>query len=183
MNKETLFSIGYGNKKIEQFIAELKANNIEYVIDVRSKPFSKWNSQFNQVSLKITLENEGIKYAFFGDTLGGLPSDRSCYDENDKVVYEVVKEKEFFKQGIKRLLTAYQKKIPVAIMCSEAKPEECHRSKLIGRELAKKKVPLIHIISESMNKWQVDLMNEIMEGRNEIDIFGNEAPLFSRKSY
>jgi len=82
MKGTTIFSIGHGNKKIEDFIQELKSFEIQFLLDIRSKPFSKWNPQFNQNELKYKLEEKGIKYVFVGDTLGGLPEDRSCYDDN-----------------------------------------------------------------------------------------------------
>ena len=98
MKETTIYSIGHGNKTIEDFIAELKSFDIEYLLDIRSKPYSKWNPQFNQETLELELKNNGITYVFVGDTLGGLPEDRSCYDYNGKVVYDVIKEKDFFKQ-------------------------------------------------------------------------------------
>jgi uncharacterized protein (DUF488 family) len=85
MNETTIYSIGHGNKKIEAFIDELKSVEVQFLLDIRSKPFSKWNPQFNQNELKFKLEENGIKYVFVGDTLGGLPDDRSCYDNNGKV--------------------------------------------------------------------------------------------------
>src|SRR5699024_11881552 len=87
MKDATIYSIGHGNKKIEDFIAELKSFEIQFLLDIRSKPYSKWNPQFNQAALDLELENNGITYVFVGDTLGGLPEDRSCYDYNGKVVY------------------------------------------------------------------------------------------------
>ena len=97
MNDTTIYSIGHGNKNIEDFIKELKTFEVQFLLDIRSKPFSKWNPQFNQNELKFKLEENGIKYVFVGDTLGGLPEDRSCYDYNGKVVYDLVKEKDFFR--------------------------------------------------------------------------------------
>jgi uncharacterized protein (DUF488 family) len=133
--------------------------------------------------LKLEVEKHGIKYVFVGDTLGGLPEDRSCYDYNGKVVYDLIKEKDFFKEGLKRLTTANEKKINLAIMCSETKPEECHRSKLIGQELLKNKISLKHIVSEKAIKSQELVMNELTKGKGTVDIFGNEIDFTSRKSY
>lgn len=183
MENTTIYSIGHGNKKIEDFIAELNSFDIEYLLDIRSKPFSKWNPQFNQNELKFKLEKYGIKYVFAGDTLGGLPEDRSCYDFNGKVVYDLIKEKDFFKEGLKRLTTANEKKIHLAIMCSESKPEECHRSKLIGQELLKKKISLNHIVSPDRIKSQETVMIELTKGKGTVDLFGNEIDFTSRKSY
>ena len=78
MTNTTIYSIGHGNKKIADFISELKSYGIEYLLDIRSKPYSKWNPQFNQVQLELELKNHGITYVFVGDSLGGLPEDRSC---------------------------------------------------------------------------------------------------------
>lgn len=183
MKDTTIYSIGHGNKKIEDFIAELKSFKIQFLLDIRSKPYSKWNPQFNQGDLDLELEKNGITYVFVGDTLGGLPEDRSCYDYNGKVVYDLIKEKDFFKQGLERLTTANEKKINLAIMCSESKPEECHRSKLIGQELLNKEISLKHIVSDKRIKSQETVMNELTKGKGTVDLFGNEMDFTSRKSY
>lgn len=183
MGKSTIYSIGHGNKSIVVFIEELRSFGIEYLLDIRTKPFSKWNPQFNQASLKLELEKSGIAYVFIGDSLGGLPDDRSCYDYNGKVLYEIIKEKGFFKQGLNRLITANEKEIKLAIMCSEAKPEECHRSKLIGEELRKNNISLNHIISNNKVKSQETVMCELTKGDGVVDLFGNMAEFTSRKSY
>ena len=183
MRNTAIYSIGHGNKKIEDFISELKSYNISYLLDIRSKPYSKWNPQFNQVALELELKNNGITYVFVGDTLGGLPEDRTCYDHNGKVVYDLIREKQFFKDGLNRLMTANDKNIPLAIMCSESKPEECHRSKLIGQELLKLNISINHIISDSKTKSQEILMTELTKGRGTVDLFGNEIEFTSRKTY
>ncbi len=183
MKEATIYSIGHGNKKIEDFINELKSFNILFLLDIRSKPFSKWNPQFNQNELKFKIEENGIKYVYVGDTLGGLPEDRTCYDYNGKVVYDLIKEKNFFKEGLERLIIANDKNINLAIMCSESNPEECHRSKLIGQELLKKKISLKHIISNKVIKSQEIVMIELTKGKGTVDLFGNEMDFRSRKSY
>ena len=183
MRETTIYSIGHGNKKIEDFLVELKSFEIKFLLDIRSKPFSKWNPQFNRNELKFKLEENGIKYVFVGDTLGGLPEDRSCYDYTGKVVYDLIKEKDFFKDGLERLTTANKKHIRLAIMCSESKPEECHRSKLIGQELMKKEISLKHIISSKIIKSQETIMAELTKGKGTVDLFGNEIDLKSRKNY
>ena len=96
MKESTIYSIGHGNKEIEDFIKEVKSFEIHFLLDIRSKPFSKWNPQFNQSELKLKLEENGIKYVFVGDALGGLPEDRSCYDYDGKVVYDLIKDNDFF---------------------------------------------------------------------------------------
>ena len=163
--------------------ALLKDFGIEYLIDVRSQPYSKFNPQFNQNDLKFFLERNGIKYVFMGDTIGGRPEDSSCYDSEGKVDYEAVKTKEFFLNGIDRLKTAYNKDINVVIMCSESKPCECHRSKLIGKVLVTDNIVLKHIDEKGKLKDQLTVINELNKGLSEYDLFGNPINSTSRKAY
>lgn len=183
MRRATIYSIGHGNKEISDFVKELKSFEIQFLLDIRSKPYSKWNPQFNQNELKAKLEGNGIQYVFVGDALGGLPEDRSCYDYNGKVLYDVIKEKDFFKEGLERLIIANKKHIKLVLMCSESKPEECHRSKLIGQELLKNHISLNHIVSDKLVKAQEIVMAELTKGKGTTDLFGNETDFTSRKSY
>lgn len=183
MTKKPLYTIGHGNRKSEDFLALLKEFGIEYLIDVRSQPYSKFNPQYNQNDLKFLLERNGIKYVFMGDNIGGRPKDTSCYDSEGKVDYEVVKTKDFFINGIERLKIAYNKDINVVIMCSESKPCECHRSKLIGKVLNTDNIILKHIDENGKVKDQATVINELNKGLSAIDLFGNPINVTSRKAY
>lgn len=105
-----IFSIGHGNKEISEFLNELNKYKIEYLIDIRSKPYSKYSTQYNKESLKLLLSDAQIKYVYLGEYLGGLPSDKSCYIDG-KVDYDIIKDKVFFKKGLQRLLTLIIRKL------------------------------------------------------------------------
>ncbi len=181
----TLYSIGHGSKSLDLFLEELKEFKIDYVVDVRSKPYSKFSSHFNQNELKYFLKKNGIFYLFLGDLLGGIPDDPSCRDEEGRVDYQLLREKSYFQKGIQRLVKAHKKHVRVAVMCSETRPEECHRYKLIGRELLKYDINMKHIISKN-NKKQVKTQMELNR-----ELWGLFGPLAdsddfltkSRKSY
>jgi len=177
----TIFTIGHGTLSIEEFVNELKSFGILFLVDVRSKPYSKWCPHFNQDALQAHLKREGIVYEYMGDVIGGLPEDRTCYT-NDKVDYIKYAQKDFFKGGIARLETASQKEVPVAIMCSEKAPKMCHRYKLIGAELVKKDIPVSHIVGVGISKTQQEVEIEATDGWGKMDLFG-EAPTSSRKRY
>jgi uncharacterized protein (DUF488 family) len=183
MEKTPLYTIGHGNRKVEDFLSILNDFKINYLIDVRSTPYSKFNTQYNQNELKSFLERNGIKYVFMGDTIGGRPKDISCYDEEGKVDYEAVKQKDFFLEGIKRLKTAYDKDLNLVLMCSESKPCECHRSKLIGRVLDLDKIVLKHIDEKGRLKDQTTVINELNKGRSDINLFDEQINSTSRKTY
>jgi uncharacterized protein (DUF488 family) len=183
MSVSTIYSIGHGNKKTEDFILELKSFEISYLLDIRSKPFSKWNPAFNKTEIEKSLKKNEIGYVFLGDQLGGLPSDSSCYDSEGKVVYDLISQKDFFKEGLTRLILANEKKIKLAVMCSESNPGDCHRSKLIGQQLLKAGISLNHIISQNRIKSQETVMTELTKGLGTVDLFGNVKEFVSRKSY
>ena len=183
MEKRPIYTIGHGNRKQDDFLGLLKEHDIQYLIDVRSQPYSKFNPHFNKSELKAYLEGHGVKYVFMGDTLGGRPSDTSCYDNEGKVDYEVILTKEFFKEGIDRLVVAHNKNVGAAVMCSESKPSECHRSKLIGRALADKGIILQHIDENGLIKDQLTVITELNKGQNDVDLFGERKNLTSRKAY
>lgn len=185
MEKKPIYTIGHGNRKINDFLKTLKDFEIKYLIDVRSQPYSKFNPQFNQNDLKHFLDKNGITYVFMGDSIGGRPADRTCYDEEEKVDYEIVKTKEFFQKGIERLKTAYEKEIPIVVMCSESKPCECHRSKLIGRFLSAEQIFLKHIDEKNRIKTQADVINQLNKGLSDTTLFPDEITIntTSRKSY
>lgn len=181
MKESSIFSIGHGNKSIEIFIEELKNFNIEYLFDVRSKPFSKFHPQFNKNLLEIELIKNSIGYEFLGEYLGGLPNDISCYVEG-KVNYDLVKTKSYFKEGINLLIEANNDDMKIALMCSESKPEQCHRSKLIGEELIKYGISVKHIVNFDKTREQKEVINVLTKGKSLSDLFG-ETNLTSKKKY
>ena len=104
MESSYLFSIGHGNKSIAEFIAELTQFDIQYLIDIRSKPYSKFYPWFNHYELKHAIsETHQITYAYMGDVLGGLPKeDCGCYTDG-KVDYSKLAQMDFFQKGLHTL--------------------------------------------------------------------------------
>lgn len=140
-----IYTVGYGNRSIEQFIALLKRYEIAFVADVRSQPYSRHNSNFSKDDLAFRLKQHNIHYLYMGDTLGGRPQDSTCYDNNGRVDYAKLREKSFYQEGINRLRTAWEKQLHVAVMCTEIRPNECHRGKLIGNTLIEQQIAVRHI--------------------------------------
>lgn len=176
-----IFSIGHGSKDIKELILELQSFNIEFLVDIRSKPYSKFYTQFNQGFLRYSVEEYHIKYGYMGNLLGGLPLDDTCYTDG-KVDYSKLKTKDFFIEGLKRLQHANNKEFNVCILCSESNPQECHRSKLIGIELQKIGIELRHIIGVEEEKTQNQVIFELTNGDGLNTIFGEEH-FTSRKKY
>lgn len=176
-----IYSIGYGNRSFEEFINLIQENDIQFVLDVRSKPYSKFNPDFTKERLEELISPFKIKYAFWGDELGGRPSDSSCYVDG-KVDYHLVEQKDFYKHGIERLINAHEHGYKVALMCSESKPEDCHRTKLIGETLFQNDISVKHINEKGTVIDHVDIISKINKGLNSRNLFG-ELELTSRKRY
>jgi len=171
VEKKPIYTIGHGSRSADDFLALLNEYGIEYLIDARTIPYSKFHPQFSKDALKMFLEQNGIRYVFMGDEIGGRPIDASCYRQG-KVDYDILKTKDFFKKGIERLKTAYHKDINVAIMCSERKPAECHRSRLIGKVLDAEGILVQHIDETGKLKDQKTVASEFNKGYQAGDLFG-----------
>ncbi|HYE56664.1 MAG TPA: DUF488 family protein, partial [Chitinophagaceae bacterium] len=66
----------------------------------------------------------------------------------------------YFQEGIARIKTALSKSLNIALMCSERKPSECHRSRLIGRVLFDDGIEMKHIDDQGQIKDQPTVMKE-----------------------
>lgn len=152
-----IFTIGHGTRPIRELLDLLRKYNIDYLADIRTHPYSKFNPQYNRESLHRSLHQQNIRYIYLGDALGGRPQDPSCHDITGKVDYNLIRQQDFFKKGIERLQSAHHLELKVALLCSERKPELCHRSKLIGRTLSETGIPVQHIDENGELKTQKDI--------------------------
>jgi len=176
---EKIFSIGYGNLSIDEFIDIIRHFNINYIIDIRSKPYSKYNNNYSKAFLSQYLKNNNINYIYLGDILGGIPNNKYYYDSNGKVEYDKLKNDNKYKEGILKVKRDIENDKRMCLMCSESKPEDCHRSKLIGESLYDIGIDIVHILHDKSLVNHSMLRNEILYPQ--VDMFDNA--LKSRKSY
>lgn len=141
-----IYTIGHSNLPYEKFISLIKMFGIEAVADVRSKPASihaRWSAK---KKMEAALKEEGIEYSYFGNELGGLPFEKIAdFYERERSPLFVV--------GIQRLIDSAKKKKTV-ILCSEARPEKCHRKHIIGRHLVNRGWEVIHILRDGSTESQ-----------------------------
>jgi uncharacterized protein (DUF488 family) len=67
------FTVGHSTRTIEEFVALLRAADVELVADVRTVPRSRTNPQYNRDVLPTTLEPLNLGYMHIPE-LGGLRS-------------------------------------------------------------------------------------------------------------
>ena len=184
-----IYSIGHANRDFNDFTNLLKSYHIEYLIDVRSSPYSRMFPIYNREPLKNLLKQNDVTYVYLGDALGGLPKDPSCYieyqdkhhDDARKIDYSKVEKKEFFIVGLERLKQANLKGLNIAIMCSELNPEECHRSKLIGVVLQKQGIITYHIDKYGKLVDQNEITFLLNGGKSPVNLFGEIDMTSKRK--
>jgi uncharacterized protein (DUF488 family) len=143
---DEVFTIGHSTHPIETFVGLLKAAAITAISDVRSRPYSRMNPQFNRENLNKVLSAAGVKYVFLGKELGARSEDPNCY-RNGQVQYDILAKTELFSQGIERVL-AGAKKYRIALMCAEKEPLDCHRTILVARKLVEQGVQVSHILAD-----------------------------------
>lgn len=176
----SILSIGYTGRRFDDFLKLLREHGVTHLVDVRTAPYSRFHEAYNRIELENALKTTEIKYIFMGDLLGGRPDDRECYNEDGRVVYAKVAEKEFFQKGIHQLLRgAVTHQRVLCLMCSELRPEHCHRSKLIGEALKMLDVRIQHIDQSDSLADQDAIMARIDSGQ--MKLFDEASS--SRKAY
>jgi len=130
-----LFSIGHSNLAAEKFIRLLEAHEIQVLADVRSRPFSRFNPQFNKGRLAAALEAGGIYFRWYG-VLGGLDNTSTDSPEFVEAMDELI---------------ALAMNQNVAMMCAERHPWECHRASKLGAWLAREKgMSVLHVVENGL---------------------------------
>ena len=139
-----IFSIGHSTQPLDRFVDLLKRHDVNYLADVRSTPFSRFNPQFNKNQLSKSLNCPNMKYVFFGKELGARPEDPSCYHSDGRVRYDRLAARKEFKHAIGRLINGARGH-RIALMCAEKDPLECHRTILVSHALYKEGCEVRHI--------------------------------------
>lgn len=169
------YTIGHSNHTPEHFQALLRQYGVSAIADVRSQPYSRYAVEFNREVLVRWLADVQIAYVFLGDVLGGRPSDRRFYDDENHVLYEEMAKSAGFLGGIERLeegAIEYQ----IAIMCGEENPAECHRNLLVSQVLLRRGHEVRHLRGDGSVESAVDLLAAKETGPEQMNMFAEEEP-------
>jgi uncharacterized protein (DUF488 family) len=175
----TIWTIGHSNHTFERFAELLRGEGIEFVVDVRSYPYSRIAPQFNREELEAALCGIGARYIFLGEELGGRPSREEHYDERGHALYDLMAEQTAFRAAVARLSSSCREH-RVALLCSEGQPQECHRRLLVGKVLADHGVQLRHILPTGA-VYREDFVS-LDSGDGQETLFGEEAVWRSTRS-
>ncbi len=122
-----IYSIGHGGTTLDNVGRLMRELHIMFLVDVRSKPFSRWQPQFNKRHLAEQLANAYLWRPDLGGLDGNVISEESL-----------------------TWLAELGGKQNILIMCSEGDFNRCHRHSKIAARLWNRTppVPVIHISRE-----------------------------------
>src|SRR5437016_4891431 len=124
------FTIGYTGRRIEEIVVLLKEHDVRTLVDIRQNPVSMYRPELSKANLAKTLEANGLCYAHRPQL--GVPRDIRAkaietgsrdviWDWYDANVVSSCLNLHSFLNGFEH---------PVALMCTEIDPLECHRHRI-----------------------------------------------------
>jgi uncharacterized protein (DUF488 family) len=117
-----LFTIGYEGVELDHFLAMLKAENIDRLIDIRELPLSRKRG-FSRTPLDAALAAAGIEYVHL--RAAGNPFRK---DDDALAKYRL-----YLSKDIVEAVTEAVRGHRAALLCYEHDPKTCHRSVLAPR--------------------------------------------------
>lgn len=142
-----LWTVGHSNLDFKAFVELVVGEQIQYLVDVRSFPYSRFAPHFNREELDDRMSQLGVRYLFLGGALGGRPARDEHYDAEGHALYGSMSEEPEFVAAIDGLLEG-AKDHRLALLCSCGKPRDCHRRLLIGKVLCERGAELRHILRD-----------------------------------
>lgn len=150
MRARKIWTIGHSTRSADEFLALLRANNIDGLADVRTIPRSRRHPHFGRELLEARLHEAGIEYRHFA-ALGGLrkprpDSSNGAWRNASFRGYADHMLTEEFSLAIDDLLD-FGERHNVAVMCAEAVWWQCHRM-LLSDALVARDIDVQHIMSQ-----------------------------------
>jgi uncharacterized protein (DUF488 family) len=127
----TVLTIGHSTRSIEAFVRLLAAHHVDRLIDIRTIPRSRHNSQFSRDLLSAALRRAGIRYTHMAG-LGGLRHPRldsvnSGWRNTGFRGYADYMQTAPFAKSLERCINLANDE-QIVLMCAEGVPWRCHRS-------------------------------------------------------
>ena len=131
-DEANFFTIGYSGRKTDELMAILTANGVRTLVDIRQNPVSMYRPELSKTNLARLVEEHGMAYAHFPQL--GVPRDiraKAIESGTRDVIWEWYDQhvvSTFLGNNLHYFLNCVEH--PVALMCTEIDPQECHRHRL-----------------------------------------------------
>lgn len=154
-DRAVIYTIGHGNRSLQEFLGLLAQPGIGCLVDVRAFPGSRRHPQFGRGELEHTLPAMGIEYVWEGKSMGGRRRPRGdsphiALRHPSFRAYADHMETAEFRDGIERMLGRARAQ-RVAIMCAERLPWQCHRY-MISDYLVARGVEVLHLMDAAASR-------------------------------
>ena len=139
-----IYTIGFTKKTLEDFISRLKRSNIQRIVDIRLNTTSQLAGFAKSPDLEFILKQFGIEYV----SIKSLAPDKALLDKyrkdkNWKEYVDNFKALMNTRNARKTLDDLQLDKKTSCFLCSEDKPEKCHR-RLVA-EMLDKNFEIVHL--------------------------------------
>lgn len=170
-----LYTIGHSQHEFEYFISLLKKYDINYLLDVRSTPYSKYAETYNKEKLSGLLYSRGIEYSFMGKFFGARPNNIQLYCKEGYLDFEKVAHSDLFIKAMQNVTLGLERGNNIALMCTEKDPFDCHRAIMVARAFSLNGIDTNHILFDGTLQTQGELdqrlLNKYFPDRAQYSLF------------
>lgn len=166
-----LWSVGHSNHELDAFAELVLVAGIEFLVDVRSYPYSRFAPHFNREELRGAMAERNVRYLFLGEVLGGRPAHDEHYDTDGHALYGPMSQVPAFGEAVDRLLQGARNH-RLALMCSCGQPQDCHRRLLVGKVLCERGAELCHILPDG--RWTSERTVTLDGSVDQDSLFGDD---------
>jgi uncharacterized protein (DUF488 family) len=130
-NEADFFTVGYEGRATKELLDALVAANVQCVLDIRYNPVSMYRPEFSKANLARSLAENGLAYVHLREW--GVPRDiraKAIETGTRDTIWQWYDEwvvATHFKKNLHRFLNFGY---PVAMLCMECDPTECHRHRI-----------------------------------------------------
>lgn len=126
------FTIGYTGRPLDEFLQVLVSNDVRTLLDIRQYPVSMYRPEMSKNNLRRSVEARGLIYSHLPQL--GVPRDiraRAIETGTRDVIWEWY-DQNIVAHYVRRNLDGFFNTLehPIALMCVEVDPHECHRHRL-----------------------------------------------------
>jgi uncharacterized protein (DUF488 family) len=126
------FTLGYSGRTTPEMLEVLVSHGVRTLVDIRQNPVSMYRPELSEKNLEKTLNGIDIDYVHLPEL--GVPRDvrgRAIESGRREVIwdwYDCTVIPEFVGGNLHTFLNSFEH--PVALMCTELDPHECHRHRI-----------------------------------------------------
>lgn len=126
------FTLGYTGRKTDELLGALVTAGVRTLIDIRQNPVSMYRPDLSKSNFQRLLEGRGINYVHFPEL--GVPRDiraKAIATGSRDVIWDWYDQhvvQPYLGTNLHHFFNSVEH--PVALMCVETDPNECHRHRL-----------------------------------------------------